>query len=117
MEPEDVHVVKKGFVVLPCAAVSPGGEHTQIHWLHGNTNVSRTGPRHLVLQDNSLLLTNVRVSDEGVYSCVAGNQHGRSVFTAELTVSSECVYVLASVLTQHVCRVPGGPVSVRERGV
>ena len=67
-----------------------GGEETHIHWRHGNRNISRTGPRHSVLQDNSLVLTNVRVLDGGLYSCVAGNQHGVSVSTAELTVSSEC---------------------------
>lgn len=89
VEPEDVHVVKKGFVVLPCAASSPGGEHTHIHWLQDTTNISRTGPRQGVLQDNSLLLTNMRVVDGGEYSCVASNQYGQSSSTATLTVSSE----------------------------
>ena len=87
VEPEDVHVVKRGVVVLPCAATSLGGEHTHIHWLQDTTNISRT--RHGVLQDNSLLLTNARVVDSGEYSCVASNQYGRSVSMATLTVSSE----------------------------
>ena len=87
VEPEDVHVVKRGVVVLPCAATSLGGEHTHIHWFQDTTNISRT--RHGVLQDNSLLLTNARVVDSGEYSCVASNQYGRSVSMATLTVSSE----------------------------
>ncbi len=86
-----MHVVKRGFVVLPCAAASPGGEHTHLHWLHDNRNVSRMGSRHLVLQDSGLLLTNMRVLDGGSYSCVASNQHGQSVATAQLTFSSECL--------------------------
>ena len=93
MQPQDVHVLKKGFVMLHCAAISPGGGHAYIHWLRAGRNISRTGPRHHVLQDDTLLLTNVRVLDGGEYSCVASNQHGQSVSTAELTVSSESLIV------------------------
>ena len=99
VEPEDVHVVKKGFLILPCSAVSSTGEHTHVHWLREGTNISRTGPRHLVLQDNSLVLTNVRVQEAGKYSCVASNSHGQSLSTAIVTVSSECSYCMKRCVT------------------
>ena len=98
LEPGDVHLVKKGFVMLPCRTASPGGEVTHIHWLYGGRNVSQTGPRHLILPDNSLLLTNVRMGEAGQYSCVATNQYGESHSNAQVTISSKS----HSVLTTHV---------------
>ena len=93
VEPEDVHVVKKGFAVLPCSAHSSTGEPTHVHWTWAGSNISRTGQRHAILQDNSLVLTNVRLQDAGEYSCVASNSYGWSVSTAMVTVSSECLHM------------------------
>ena len=72
------------------------------------SNVSRTGPRHAVLQDNSLVLSNVRLQDAGEYSCVASNSYGRSLSTAMVTVSSESIHAAACMF--HVCTCAGGKV-------
>ena len=101
VRPEDVHVVKKGFVLLACSAVSSTGEPTHVQWTQGHVNMSRTGPRHLVLQDNSLLLSNVRVQEAGEYSCVASNSYGQSVVSATVTVSSESPHVHARHMSAH----------------
>ena len=106
VEPEDVHVVKKGFVLLACSADSSTGEHIHIHWQQADSNVSRTGPRHLVLQDNTLVLTNVRLQEAGQYSCVATNSYGRSISTAMVTVSSESTFT-CTCSCMHVCTCVG----------
>ena len=109
VRPEDVHVVKKGFVLLACSAVSSTGEPTHVQWTQAHVNMSRTGPRHLVLQDNSLLLSNVRVQEAGEYSCVASNSYGQSVVSATVTVSSESPHVhvhachMSAHMQSHVC--------------
>jgi len=89
LEPGDVHVVQKGFFVLHCGAASSTGEDTLLRWTFLGKNMSRTGLRHCVLQDNSLLVTRVQEGEGGSYSCVASNQYGESSSTAEVTVSSE----------------------------
>ncbi len=91
-----MHVVKKGWVLLPCKAASPGGEETSLRWIYQDKEtVTGSGPRHLVLQDNSLLLMNIRPLEGGDYSCVASNQYGDSWTTAEVFVSSEWVWLNA----------------------
>ena len=91
----DVHVVKKGLVLLPCRAASPGGEDTRTRWIYQDKDVTGRGPRHLVLQDDSLLLMNIRPLEAGQYTCVASNQYGESRATAQVLVSSEWVWLVS----------------------
>ena len=89
MEPYDRHAVKRGFVVLPCQAASPGGEETNLRWFHGHTPLAGHGEKHLILKNGSLLLSNVYPAQAGNYSCQASNKYGRSLVSAQVTVSSE----------------------------
>jgi len=87
--PGNVHVVKTGFLVLPCLATSPGGVETRTQWLYDHVPLAVQGEKHLVLKNRSLLLSNVYPAQAGNYSCQASNQYGVSVVSARVTVSSK----------------------------
>ena len=87
--PKDVHVVKTGFLMLPCLATSPGGVETRTQWFYDHTPLATLGEKHAVLKNGSLLLSNIYPAQAGNYSCRASNQYGVSIVTAHIMVSSE----------------------------
>lgn len=84
-------MVRRGFLLLPCKGSSFGKEDTYLHWIHKERTLAEKGTKHLILQDGSLLLTNIRVSQAGNYSCKAINRFGHSISTAQVCVSREYV--------------------------
>ena len=89
MKPEDGHVVRRGFILLPCRGASVEKEETHLNWFHREIPLAEKGDRHLILQDGSLLLANVRPSQTGSYSCQVSNKYGNSTSIAQVSVSRE----------------------------
>lgn len=59
-------------IVLPCKAA--GRPHPEIFWLDAEQNLIGTqNPRHKVLGNGDLLISPLRWSDMGTYTCIARN--------------------------------------------
>ena len=87
-------MVRRGLLLLLCRGTSLGKEDTHLEWLHKETTLAEGGARHLILQDGSLLLSNIRFSQAGNYSCKVSNKFGHSISTAQVSVSRENVIVI-----------------------
>lgn len=76
-------------VVLPCKAV--GRPRPEIYWLDANDNIiSGMDPRFKMIETGDLLITDLRFSDMGSYTCVARNPVGKdtiSTFVYPMRVS------------------------------
>ncbi|XP_062504884.1 hemicentin-1-like isoform X2 [Corticium candelabrum] len=77
-------------VLLHCGA--EGWSTPRISWAKlPNNNLPFDQMRHFILQNGSLMITNVRKSDEGSYVCSAVNALGTVKSTARLLVEGETV--------------------------
>lgn len=74
-------------VLLPCSA--RGIPHPTIAWFNAGTGVRLTdSPRHQVLSNGTLHITDLLLSDGGLYQCEANNEGG--LHAANVTVDVHC---------------------------
>ena len=68
-----------------------------VQWRKNGSLVS--GDRHILAQDNSLIVTDLRKMDEGLYT--ATDQHGRTVaeYSLGVEISKFCTCLLSQVKT------------------
>lgn len=74
-QPENARFTIGRTVFFRCSAV--GDPEPQIIWLH-NHEVVQQSSRHIILDDNSLMIQNLRTEDRGFYSCLARNTAGET---------------------------------------
>ena len=75
-------------VELPCAA--RGVPEPSLAWLKEGAALQAEGGRYSVSSDGSLGLGQVRVEDEGVYTCLASNLAGQDQANTQLLVQGGC---------------------------
>ena len=89
--PNDTEVVQGHNVILGC--VAHGHPSPKFAWSFGMQETKPLGgnPRMVVLPGGSLLIQNARMSDAGVYQCVASNNAGTDTTEAILRVKGNFV--------------------------
>ena len=87
--PNDTEVIQGHNVILNCAA--HGYPAPKFVWSFGmNEAVPLNGnPRMIVLPGGSLLIQNAKMSDAGVYRCIASNNAGTDTVNAILKVAGK----------------------------
>ncbi|CAD5233395.1 unnamed protein product [Bursaphelenchus xylophilus] len=73
--PEQLSVNIEQSVTLQCRVV--GTPKPMITWLKDQKAIDVTSPRFTVLPDDSLVIHNVQVEDQGYYTCKADNEFGQ----------------------------------------
>ncbi|KAF6724128.1 Papilin [Oryzias melastigma] len=66
--PDNIQVPEGGRALLPCVV---SGDNVNIGWSRNGVPVRPDGQKVLVSSDGSLILTDVKLSDEGTYTCNA----------------------------------------------
>ena len=87
--PNDTEVTQGHNAILNCAA--HGYPAAKFVWLFGMQKSTKLNgsPRMVVLPGGSLLIQNVRMSDAGVYRCIASNNAGTDSAKAVLKVGGK----------------------------
>ncbi|KAL7059168.1 hypothetical protein AAHC03_014003 [Spirometra sp. Aus1] len=85
-DPRQVILEGSAEKVLTCYVLDAKPPATVI-WLKDSQELDLSSPRYSVV-DNNLIIRNVRMEDEGVYTCVARNVVGRSKIDIELDVQT-----------------------------
>ncbi|XP_021939407.1 Down syndrome cell adhesion molecule-like protein Dscam2 isoform X3 [Zootermopsis nevadensis] len=99
------HVTWRSDARLECRAV--GVPEPQRQWLVVDTPFARLHPSHqarlALATDGALLLSSAQRSDQGDYTCVVSNEHGRDHITYHLLVqvSPAAPLLIATGSTQH----------------
>uniref|UniRef100_A0A8C3TFJ7 Peroxidasin like n=1 Tax=Chelydra serpentina TaxID=8475 RepID=A0A8C3TFJ7_CHESE len=74
-EPRDADVTPGNTVYFTCKA--EGNPKPKIIWIHNNHSLDMKDDRRLnLLEDGTLMIQNIRESDQGVYQCMARNVAG-----------------------------------------
>ncbi|PKU33944.1 hypothetical protein llap_15752 [Limosa lapponica baueri] len=84
----DAHVAMEESVAWECRA--SGRPKPSYRWLKDGEPLLPQG--RVQLEQGSLTITNVSLSDAGMYQCVAENRHGIIFASAELSVIGKCTF-------------------------
>ncbi|XP_028301363.1 hemicentin-1 isoform X2 [Gouania willdenowi] len=83
-QPTKTSVIEGDDVILPCDVTSV--PLPTINWAKEKQLISPFSPRHTQLSSGSMKITETRVSDKGLYVCVATNIAGNLTLSIELSV-------------------------------
>ncbi|RWS31646.1 roundabout 1-like protein [Leptotrombidium deliense] len=75
-----------GVLMMPCevSTTTPA----LVKWLFNEKEIPAYEPRYVVLDSGTLQIDGVKMSDSGVYTCIARNENGESDWSATVTVKS-----------------------------
>ncbi|KAL8568639.1 hypothetical protein ACOMHN_035091 [Nucella lapillus] len=87
MGPQNQTLETKGVALLPCRA--QGSPPPTLRWFHHGRPLVGSEPRLTVLNSGTLQISDLRISDSGLYTCRAFSETGESSWEAFLTVTRQ----------------------------
>ncbi|XP_070551340.1 roundabout homolog 1-like isoform X4 [Ptychodera flava] len=82
--PSNQTLAVSSVAMLPCVAA--GNPPPTVRWQKDNSLISSSNPRISLSDPGTLQITDLRLSDTGLYTCIASSESGETIWSAGLTV-------------------------------